>query len=72
MKLRDFICTYEIKSSVLVSKVPAGVESLFIFEDLTGLQLLLEHSLLLLCELAPVFLALNTHIAKAVQIRVLY
>lgn len=40
--------------------VPARVESLFILEDLTCLQLLLIHSFPLLCELAPVFLALNT------------
>lgn len=41
-------------------QLPARVESLFIFEDLTGFQLLLINCLPLLCELAPVLLALNT------------
>lgn len=39
-------------------KIPAWVESLFIFKKLACLQLLLIHCLFLLCELAPVFLAL--------------
>lgn len=42
-------------------KLPARVESLFILEELTRLQLLLINCFLLLCELAPVLLALNIH-----------
>lgn len=54
-----------IKYTVICSsefKIPARVESLFILEELTCLQFLLIHRLPLLCELAPVFLALNRQI----------
>lgn len=39
---------------------PARVQSLLVFEERAGLQLLFVHGLLLLRELAPVFLALKT------------
>lgn len=39
-------------------KLPAWVESLFVLKELACLQFLLKHCLFLLCELAPIFLAL--------------
>lgn len=45
-------------------QVPAWVERLLVLEEFTGLQLLLINHLLLLRELAPVLLALNTNTNK--------
>lgn len=74
MKLRDSLIYSFIKQRVFYIprnkehscelQVPARVESLFILEDLACLQLLLINCLLLLRELAPVFLALKTHITE--------